>query len=40
MKESKFLGSLLPSQPDFISIEKRIREMYYLPEISPENGAE
>ena len=37
MKESEFLGTLLPSQPDFIPIEKAIREKYNLPEISPDN---
>jgi hypothetical protein len=34
MKESRFLGTLLPSHPDFLTIEKAIRERYSLPEIS------
>ena len=36
VKESQLLGTLLPSQPDFIPIEKAIREKYNLPEISPD----
>jgi len=35
MKESQFLGTLLPSHPDFLPIEEAIREKYGLPEISP-----
>lgn len=35
MKESQFLGTLLPSHPDFLPIEQSIREKYNLPEISP-----
>ncbi|MGB8213854.1 MAG: hypothetical protein WCE68_09885 [Anaerolineales bacterium] len=35
MKESQFLGTLLPSHPDFLPIENAIREKYGLPEISP-----
>jgi hypothetical protein len=35
MKESQFLGALLPSHPDFLPIEDSIREKYSLPEISP-----
>ena len=35
MKESQFLGTLLPSHPDFLPIEQVIREKYGLPEISP-----
>ena len=35
MKESQFLGTLLPSHPDFLPIEQAIREKYSLPEISP-----
>jgi hypothetical protein len=37
MKESQFLGTLLPYHPDFIPIEKAIREKYNLPEISPND---
>ena len=37
MKESQFLGTLLPSHPDFLPIEKAIREKYGLPEISPDD---
>jgi hypothetical protein len=35
MKEAIFLGTLLPCHPDFLPIEKAIREKYNLPEISP-----
>ena len=35
MKESQFLGTLLPSHPDFLPIEQAIREKYGLPEVSP-----
>jgi hypothetical protein len=37
MKESQFLGTLLPSHPDFLPIEKAIREKYGLPEFSPDD---
>jgi hypothetical protein len=37
MKESQFLGTLLPSHPDFLPIEKAIREKYGLPELSPDD---
>ena len=37
MKESQFLGTLLPAHPDFLPIEKVIREKYYLAELSPED---
>lgn len=37
MKESKFLGALLPSSPDFLPIIEAIREKYKLPEISPDD---
>lgn len=37
MKESKFLGALLPSSPDFLPIIEAIREKYNLPEISPDD---
>jgi len=37
MKESQFLGTLLPFLPDFIPILQSIREKYDLPEISPDD---
>lgn len=37
MKESKFLGTLVPSHPDLIPIIQAIREKYNLPEISPDS---
>jgi len=37
MKESKLLGTLLPSHPDLIPIIQAIREKYNLPEISPDD---
>jgi hypothetical protein len=37
MKETLFLGTLLPSHPDFISTLQAIREKYNLPEISPDD---
>jgi hypothetical protein len=37
MLESKLLGTLLPSLPDFIPILHAIREKYNLPEISPDD---
>lgn len=37
MKESQFLGTLLPSHPDFLPIVQAIREKYNLPEISPDD---
>jgi hypothetical protein len=37
MKETKLLGSLLPSHPDAIPIIEKIREKYQLPEISPDD---
>ena len=39
MKESKFLGTLLPSHSDFLPIEQAIRVKYGLPEISPEDDS-
>lgn len=39
MKESEFLGTLLPSHPDFFPIVQSIREKYSLPEISPDYEA-
>jgi len=35
MQESKLLGTLLPSSPDFLPIIQQIREKFQLPEISP-----
>jgi hypothetical protein len=35
MKESQFLGTLLPSHPNFLPIVEAIREKYGLPEITP-----
>jgi len=37
MKETKFLGTFLPSSPNFLPIIRQIREKYQLPEISPED---
>jgi len=37
MKESKFIGTLLPSHPDLTPIIQAIREKYNLPEISPND---
>ena len=37
MKETKFLGALLPSSPDFLPIIEGIRRKYNLPEISPDD---
>jgi hypothetical protein len=36
MKENQFLGTLLPSHPDFLPIEKAIREKYGIAEVDPE----
>ena len=36
MRELKFPDTLLPSSPDFLTIEQAIREKYSLPEISPD----
>lgn len=36
MNEQKFLGSLLPSSPDFVPIIEAIRGKYKLQEVSPE----
>jgi len=36
-KESKFLGTLLPSYPDFIPIEDAIRDKYNLSPLSPDD---
>jgi len=37
VKESKLLGSLIPSHPDFAPIIQEIKEKYQLPEISPDD---
>jgi hypothetical protein len=37
LKESRFLGALLPSHPDFLPIVQAIREKYNLPEIRPDD---
>jgi hypothetical protein len=37
MKETSFLGTMLPSHPDFIPIIQAIREKYTLPEIGPDD---
>jgi hypothetical protein len=37
MKESHFIGTLMPSHPDFQPIIQEIREKYSLPEISPDD---
>lgn len=37
MKESKFIGSLLPSHPDLVLIIQAIRDKYGLSEISPDD---
>ena len=36
MKESKFLGALLPSSPDFAPIIEAVREKYNLHEVDPD----
>ena len=36
MKENEFLGTLLPSHPEFLLIEEAIREKYSLAEVNPE----
>jgi hypothetical protein len=36
MKEAKFIGSLMPSHPDFQPIIQEIREKYQLPEVDPD----
>jgi hypothetical protein len=33
MKESKFIGALMPSHPDFQLIIQEIREKYQIPEV-------
>jgi hypothetical protein len=37
MKESEFLGALLPSSPDFVPIIEAVRNKYKLPPISPDD---
>jgi hypothetical protein len=36
MKESQFIGTLMPSHPDFQPIIQAIREKYQLPEVDPD----
>ena len=36
MKESHFIGALMPSHPDFQPIIEGIREKYQFPEVDPE----
>jgi hypothetical protein len=36
MKEPQFIGSLMPSHPDFQPIIQTIREKYQLPEVASE----
>ncbi len=36
MKEAQFIGSLMPSHPDFQPIIEQIREKYQLPEVDPK----
>jgi hypothetical protein len=36
MKETKFLGSLMPTHPDFLPIVQKLREKYSLWEVNPE----
>ena len=38
MKEFQFLGTLLPSHPDFLRIIQELRQKYNLPEISPDDA--
>jgi hypothetical protein len=38
MKESQFIGTLMPSHPDFQPIIEQIREKYQLPEVDPEGN--
>ncbi len=37
MKETKFLGTLMPARPDLIPIVEAMRKKYNLPEISPDD---
>ena len=36
MKESQFIGTLMPSYPDLQPIIQEIREKYQLPEVDPD----
>jgi hypothetical protein len=36
MKESQFIGTLMPSHPDFQPIIEAIREKYQLPEVDSD----
>jgi hypothetical protein len=37
MRESQLLGTLLPSHPNFLPIEKVLRDKYNMPELSPDD---
>jgi len=37
MQESKLLGTLIPSSPDFLPIVNEMRRKYQLPEVSPDD---
>jgi hypothetical protein len=37
MQESRLLGTLLPSSPDFLPIVRRMREKFGLPEVGPDD---
>ena len=37
MKESEFLGELIPTSPDLFPIIQAVREKYNLPEINPDD---
>lgn len=37
MKETQFLGTLLPSSPDFLPIIQELRDKHNLSEISPDD---
>ena len=36
MKETQFIGALMPSHPDLQPIIQAIREKYQLPEVDPD----
>jgi hypothetical protein len=38
MKESQFLGTLLPSHPDLQPIIRQLRQKYNLDEVFPDTG--
>jgi len=37
MQESKLLGKLLPTSPDFLPIVQQLRDKYGLPELAPDD---